>query len=108
MVSLTDLGRQRCVPLAHILEAFSPRRIVSSAEPKAVETAQITARRLNLPADIFPGIHEHERHSTRLSSAQEFRSNVRQLLLDPERLVFGSETGAQALERFSKAVDSIL
>jgi len=37
------------------------KKIFSSSEPKAIETAEIIGNGLSLPVEIQPGLHEHDR-----------------------------------------------
>ena len=105
---LSDEGRRRCAALAEMLSAYHPAVVVSSAEPKAAETASIVAASLGLPLKTEVDLHEHERsHSTDFSQ-EEFQRAVARLFAQPDNLVFGNETAAQAQRRFGQAVDRLL
>ncbi|TRO49026.1 histidine phosphatase family protein, partial [Candidatus Bathyarchaeota archaeon] len=54
---LSQSGQVRCSALAEKLESFSPDVIISSTEPKAIETAQIVAHQLNKPLYTVEGLH---------------------------------------------------
>jgi broad specificity phosphatase PhoE len=54
------------------------------------------------------GIHEQERQSLELLPGGKFEAAVARLFDQPEELVFGDETAAQALARFRDAVDRVL
>lgn len=105
---LSDEGRRRCARLADLLVDYDPVAIVSSRESKAVETAEIIAERFGLRVEIEANLHEHDRRGIGRLSNGEFQEAVAQLFSEPEALVFGQETGAQARQRFSQAVDNIL
>ena len=101
---LSEEGRRRCERLAEMLAASSPATIITSTEPKAIETGQIIGERLGIPVESAPNLHEHERPGTDLDTLEQFQAKVARLLENPGELVFGAETGDQARERFSAAV----
>jgi len=105
---LSAEGRRRCERLAELLAAHHPTIIIASTEPKAIETGQIVGERLGIPVETAPNLHEHERPGTDLDTPEQFQTKVARLLENPGELVFGAETGEQARERFSAAVDEVL
>ena len=46
--------------------------MVSSEEPKAVETAGIAAGCLGLGCSVYPGLHEHDRTGVPFLGDEEF------------------------------------
>jgi broad specificity phosphatase PhoE len=105
---LSEEGRRRCERLAELLAAPYPRTIVTSTEPKAIETGRIVGERLGVPVQAAPNLHEHERPGTNLDTAEQFEAKVARLLECPGELVFGTETGDEAVERFSAAVSDVM
>lgn len=106
---LSPEGRRRCMALAGRLAAYDLGAVVSSHEPKAIETGQIVAGTLELPFETAAGLHEHERGVVRdLGSPEDFRAQVARLFEHPDELVLGYETADEAHARFSRAVDSVL
>lgn len=105
---LSDDGRQRCAALAHRLAPLKPVAVITSHEPKAVETAELVARQLDLPCSIADGLHEHERHDIKLMSPAAFQANMQQFFQRPDDLVFGNETATQAVERFGEGIAAAL
>lgn len=105
---LSEEGRLRCQALAEKLATFQPDRIISSQEPKAVETAQLVAGYLNKPCESAEGLHEHNRSNTGYLSAGEFQSRVQAFFAQPDKLVMGLETAAEARIRFENAVKALL
>jgi broad specificity phosphatase PhoE len=101
-------GRQRCRILAERLQPYGLSCIYTSQETKAVQTARITARQLGIPWRRRKGMEEHHRSSVRILASSEFQALVARLLHNPDELVFGEETGAQAVRRFSSALQSLL
>lgn len=105
---LSDLGRARCALLAEKLREYSLEAIVSSVEPKAVETAQIVAKRLSMSFEIAEGLHEHERNRVTFGSAEQFEKSVAGMFANPSELVFGEETADAAHTRFSTAISNVI
>jgi len=106
---LSGEGRRRCMDLARRLAAYDLGAVVSSHEPKAVETGQIVAETLGFPFEIAAGLHEHERGVVRdLGSREDFWAQVARLFEHPDELVLGYETADEAHARFVPAVDSVL
>ena len=105
---LSEEGRRRCKRLAELLAPHRPSAIVTSTEPKAIETGQIVGKRMGIPVEAAPDLHEHERPGTDLDTVERFQANVARLLEHPGESVFGAETGDEARERFSAAVESVV
>lgn len=105
---LSDVGRIRAQQIAKRLHHFQPEIIVSSAEPKAAETARIIARDHKLELHIVDDLHEHDRSKTSLLSRDEFQTAVGEFFEKPDVLVFGSETANEAHSRFYRAVHRVL
>jgi len=106
---LSSVGRRRCIDLAGRLAACDLGAVVSSHEPKAIETGQIVAETLELPFETAVGLHEHERGVVRdLGSPEDFRAQVARLFEHPGELVLGYETADEAHARFVRAVNSVL
>lgn len=105
---LSELGRVRCNVLADKLARYNLDIIVSSVEPKAVETARIVVHRLGKPFEIIQGLHEHERSRGDILDTAQFEAAVARFFEKPQRLVLGSETADEAHERFAKAVAGVV
>jgi broad specificity phosphatase PhoE len=82
--------------------------LFSSDEPKAIETAVITAEALNLSNVIVEGLHEHERRNVGWTDKEQFDFQVSEFLARQDELIFGEETAVQALSRFKNAVRDLL
>jgi len=104
---LSKPGQVRCLALAHRLEPYSPDIIISSIEPKAVETAQIIAAQINKPLDTAQGLHEHDRTGVDFLGREEFEARLNDFFKRPDQLVLGRETAHLALARFSKALSLV-
>jgi broad specificity phosphatase PhoE len=82
--------------------------LLSSNEPKAVETAQLVAAQLDLHAEIAPRLHEHDRSNLPYLPAEEFQTLIADFFRRPSNLVMGRETAHQARDRFSNAVQRLI
>ena len=105
---LSAAGQSSCVPLAARLATYHPTVVISSDEPKAVETAQIVAARLNIPTRVASGLHEHDRQGMGLLPRTQFEAAIKLFFTKPDELVYGNETATQARTRFSAAVVQVL
>ena len=54
-------GRWRARKLGERLDRYKLDLVVSSIEPKAIETAEIASDCLKIPMEIVEGLHEHKR-----------------------------------------------
>ena len=105
---LSERGRSGSVLLGGRLARYGPRVVVSSEEPKAVETAEIAAQRLGVGCSSYPGLHEHNRTGVPFLGEKEFNQAVRGFFENPGRLVWGNETAEEARGRFEGAVRGVL
>ena len=105
---LGERGRALSELLANKLAEYSIDVIVSSVEPKAIETAQIVAKRLNLPHKIVEGLHEHKRRNVPFMPKEQLEAKVAEFFAKPSELVLGSETADQAYARFANAINRVL
>lgn len=105
---LSDRGRAMCKPLAMRIAEHEPAAIVSSTEPKALETAQLVAAELGLSSSTAEGLHEHDRSNVPHMRSGEFISMVELFFRKPEQRVLGNETAAAAASRFAGAIDGVL
>ena len=107
--SLTREGRRRCEPLAEQLIPYELDIIITSSEPKAIETGELIAQRLAIPYQVMKKLHEHERETVPFfGTKDEFQKAVSTLFTKPDKLIFGEETGLEARDRFLGAVESVL
>lgn len=107
---LSEVGRLRCQPLAAKIAGYSPQVIVSSHEPKALETARIVAKHLNGVStfQIVDGLQEHDRSSVEWQNEEQFEARVAEFFGQPQILSMGQETAVQAYERFAQTVASVI
>lgn len=103
--TLSESGRAACEPLARALALWKPEALIASAEPKAAETAQLTAERLGVLWRTAPGLHEHDRAGAPYFAAEaDFAAAVAALFLRPAERVYERETANEALARFNAAI----
>jgi broad specificity phosphatase PhoE len=104
---LSEVGRTQCALLADQLATYAPAALVSSLEPKALETAHLVAQRMRTSVQIVNGLHEHDRSNTPWLSSEEFDRAVAAFFHRPTELVLGCETAQQASERFTKTLAEV-
>jgi broad specificity phosphatase PhoE len=103
--TLTPEGQQRCHALTQHLRPYQPAMIITSPEPKTTLTSQLIAADLNIPVEVETSLGEQRRETAPyLDSKAEFEAAITKLLTNPDVLVFGEETGAQARIRFEQAI----
>src|SRR5436190_5716489 len=105
---LSDEGREKCRPLADALRTYDFPEIISSTEPKAVETARILGQALAKPTSTADGLEEHDRRNVPHMESRDFISLVALFFRDPDRLVLGDESADEACGRFAAAVDAVM
>ena len=104
---LSEEGRARSRILAEQLDQYDLEVIASSNESKAIETANISACRLNVPVEVVEGLHEHERSNVGFLEKDRFEQSIARFFSRPAELVFGEETADAAYDRFSAAVHGV-
>ena len=72
--SLSEDGRAKALLLAERLRPLAPGLVISSKEPKALQTAQILAQALGLSPKASQGLAEHDRSNVPMMSSPEFIS----------------------------------
>ena len=106
---LSEAGRLACADLASFLLPLDIEHIVSSDEPKAMETARLVAMRLGVESSAVAGLCEQRRLTAPFfETPTAFRAAVARALANPETLVLGEETASEACDRFARAVGSLI
>ncbi len=107
---LTDEGKTRCEQLAEQLREYAIQHIFSSDEPKAHLTAALVAEKLGLPAvEIQTGLRETQRATAPYFEAvADFQAAIQRAMHEPEKLLFGEETFADAQNRFVETIEQII
>lgn len=102
--SLTDLGRRRVDVLARSNALAGTRRVISSGEVKALETAQPLADAVGCSLEIRDRMHENDRSATGFLPPDEFERVADQFFATPDESVRGWETARAAQGRIISEV----
>jgi broad specificity phosphatase PhoE len=105
---LSEEGRAQSLTLASQIAQYQPAIILSSDEPKAIETAQIVANELKIPTESAVDLREHDRSNVPHMRSGEFISHVELFFRKPKERVLGKESAHEALGRFENAIDDVL
>ncbi|MFN7168837.1 MAG: histidine phosphatase family protein [Pannonibacter sp.] len=105
---LSDLGRERASRAPHLDWAGGIRHVVSSAERKAIETAEIFARAFDLDVAIVEASHENDRSATGFLPPPEFQEVANAFFAAPQESIRGWERAIDAQTRIVNAVRSTL
>lgn len=102
----TSDGRERSQ--CSINPVGSIRRIVSSAERKAMETTEILATHLRLAIEVRERMHENDRSATGFLPPPEFEAVADQFFANPHESVRGWERAIDAQHRTVSEVEVVL
>lgn len=104
---LSDQGRAAARRLADHIQPHQPIRIITSREPKAIETGTILAEALGIASEQADGLHEHDRSNVPMMRTREFISAVAQFFKEPDALTLGKETATAAKQRITAAIQAV-
>jgi len=105
---LSDLGRDRATEAATRPWAKRLARIVSSAEVKAIETADILARAAGISFETVEAMHENDRSATGFLEPYAFEHAADWFFAHPQESYRGWERAADAQARIVSAVEEVL
>jgi len=105
---LSDIGRSRALAMLDQPWVGSIRRIVSSAERKAIETAEILAKHLGLAVEVREAMHENDRSATGFLPPPEFEAIADQFFANPHQSIRGWERAIDAQQRIVSEVEAVL
>lgn len=107
--SLNPVGSARVSALAARLGCLSKtRRVISSDETKALETAMPLASMLGVDMEVRPLMHENNRSATGFLPPHEFEAVADRFFAEPSKSVRGWETAEDAQRRIVAEVDASL
>lgn len=106
--SLSDEGRERSRLFSLHPGLARTKRIVTSMEQKAVETAQIIAKALSAEVQVREGMHENDRSATGYLPAEAFERAADQFFARPHESFDGWERAIDAQKRIVREFDSVL
>ncbi len=106
---LADSGRDQCRLLADRLRPYNITQIVSSDEPKAVQTGMLIADYLGrLPFTHDADLREtHRKTAPFFTDEATFRQAIAAAMHQPQQLRYGEETFDAARFRFAAAVERL-
>ena len=105
---LSDIGAERVREASRLPWAHALRRIVSSAETKAIETARILSQTSGAAIDIIETMHENDRSATGFLPPPEFEKAADWFFAHPQESFHGWERAIDAQARIVDAVRAVL
>jgi broad specificity phosphatase PhoE len=105
---LSEIGRARAIHTASAPWVRLFKRIISSDETKAIETAQILASACGLDVEIGEDMGENDRSATGFLPPPEFEKAADWFFAHPEESFHGWERAADAQARIVAAVKTAL
>ena len=106
--SLNDVGRARVAALVKSNALQGTTCIISSAETKAIETAEPLAISLGCDMEVRAGMHENDRSATGFLPPQEFEEVADRFFANPHESIRGWETAIDAQKRIMREIDECL
>jgi 2,3-bisphosphoglycerate-dependent phosphoglycerate mutase len=106
--SLSSAGRAACRPLADALAPLALGALVTSLEPKAIETGALLAAALDVPVTTGADLHEHDRTGVPVLAPAAWRDAMAHFFAHPDDRVLGRESAREATDRFAGAVERAL
>lgn len=83
-------------------------RVVSSGERKAVETAEVLGRHLDLAVQVRERMHENDRSATGFLPPPEFEAVADRFFANPHESIRGWERAIDAQQRIVSEVEAVL
>jgi broad specificity phosphatase PhoE len=105
---LSELGRTRTETLAKTGWFSDTTQIVASGERKAVETAEIIGKELNVPVEVREAMHENDRSATGFLPPSKFEMVANQFFAEPHASIQGWERAIDAQLRIVREVERVL
>ena len=106
--SLNTQGRRRVHALASSGALQGTTAVISSAETKAIETAQPLAEALACPLHIREGMHENDRSATGFLPPSDFEETADEFFAHPDQSIRGWETAHAAQARIVAEFENCL
>ncbi|TPK76578.1 histidine phosphatase family protein [Mesorhizobium sp. B2-4-18] len=105
---LSDIGRARAHAMLNQPWIASIGRVVSSGERKAVETAEVLGRHLDLAVQVRERMHENDRSATGFLPPPEFEAVADRFFANPHESIRGWERAIDAQQRIVSEVEAVL
>lgn len=106
--SLSEVGRARSIAMLEQPWVPTIRRVVSSAETKAIEMATILADHLGLEVEIRPDTGETDRSATGYVTHERHEELADEFFAHPDRSAAGWETAEAVQHRMIRATADLL
>lgn len=104
---LSETGRNRTESFARSPLLKTVKWLVSSDETKAIETAEIIARHIDLQITIRPKMHENDRSATGYLTAEPFEKMRQAFFTRPEISTRGWERAVDAQARIVSEIEGV-
>jgi len=105
---LNHTGEARILKLIEAGWLNEVSRVVSSAEVKAIETANPIAQALNAPVEVRQAMHENDRTSTGYLPSEEFELVASEFFANPHKSIRGWEKAIDAQRRIVSETENVL
>jgi broad specificity phosphatase PhoE len=105
---LNAVGRTRTETLVKAGRLSGTTQIISSGERKAIETAEIITRGLNVTVEVRMAMHENDRSATGFLPTAEFETVADQFFAQPTVSIRGWERAIDAQSRIVHEVEHVL
>ncbi|MCC7452153.1 MAG: histidine phosphatase family protein [Anaerolineae bacterium] len=107
--ALSETGQARCRILAERLADYQPSIIMTSTEPKAIQTGQLVRDILDVSLITAANLHEHDRANTNtILGKAVFEVTIARFFDNPHTLIYGRDTADEAYTRFNRAVEDVI
>lgn len=100
-------GLEGSLRLAERLRPAGIDLVVSSTEPKSVETGRLLAQTLDIDWQTGHDLHEHRRRTAGYLDERLFEASIRRLFIERATVVFGEESADDAAARFEAGLESL-
>jgi len=105
---LSEVGRTRTETLAKTRWFSGTTQIIASTERKAIETAEIIGKELNVTLEVREAMHENDRSATGFLPPSEFVMVANQFFAEPHVSIHGWERAIDAQIRIVREVEHVL
>lgn len=101
---LSEEGRRRCEWVADLCRSSRVKRLFSSLEPKALETAARAATAMDVPVIPLEGLEENDRSGLGFSAPEALEARIAGFFSAAEAVVLGRESASMVRARFETAI----
>ena len=105
---LSEVGHARVEALVHAGWLDGTKQIISSAEQKALETAEPIADALRIEFEVREAMHENDRSATGFLPPNEFQRVANEFFSNPNESIRGWERAIDAQARIVGEVEAAL